>query len=136
MSLIDKIKIKKINKLMKKAKSIESWVSPSLSNDLKIEKEPEITTHSSNEVLLKKINDILNEPSFPKPFSIWRHYKGDEYQCLPVCIRESTEQIEILYLSVKDPLPIPWSRPYSEWKEIVEYKGEKVPRFTLVKSNI
>lgn len=91
-----------------------------------------MAAHSSFQELINKLNNILDEPSFPKPNSIWRHYKGDEYQCLAVCIRESTEEVEILYKAVNNPLPIPWSRPYSEWKENIVFQGERVKRFTLI----
>ena len=64
--------------------------------------------------------------------ALWRHYSGTEYIIVGFCMRESTEEMEILYSEVLDPLPYPWSRPMKEWQELVNVDGVMTHRFTCV----
>jgi hypothetical protein len=47
-------------------------------------------------------------------------------------MKEATEEIEVCYLNVFTPLPFSWSRPLSEWTEIVMHEGTQITRFTEI----
>lgn len=71
----------------------------------------------------------LSDPSVPKPGSTWRHYKGDVYKVECLGMREATNDYEVCYFALKEPLDIFWIRPLSEWNETVTYEGNQINRF-------
>lgn len=81
------------------------------------------------DIIEEKQRVIINKIDVPKPGSIWQHYKGDLYLIEGLVMKESTEEIEVCYSNVKRPLPIPWTRPLSEWNELLDHNGVQVRRF-------
>jgi hypothetical protein len=47
----------------------------------------------------------------------WRHSNGISYKVVGNCFDVKSGQLCVLYTSVVDPLPIPWSRPLVSWEE-------------------
>ena len=69
---------------------------------------------------------------------IWKHYK--DHDCKIIGIGRHTETLEELVFYVqlgmnykfgKDSV---WARPLKAWEEEVEWEGEKVKRFVLIKN--
>lgn len=63
----------------------------------------------------------------------WKHYKGDFYSLVFLAVNENTNDIVVVYSKIVDGLPCFWTRPLSQWEELVEHEGVKVPRFSKVK---
>ncbi len=64
----------------------------------------------------------------PRPGSPWRHYKtGKLYWVQCNAIGEATQQPLVVYHQQSS--AILFARPLSEWEELVEWDGGKVPRF-------
>jgi len=88
-----------------------------------------MTEHSTHERLV----EIINATDRPKVGQVWQHYKGDKYEVTGASLDEATETVHVLYKSYEKPLPLPWSRPISEWAKTVLYQGKEVPRFSLMR---
>jgi hypothetical protein len=87
-------------------------------------------------------------PNLPKKGSIWYHFKHDvskslnhmAYEIVGIAINTSTEELMVVYralYNVKDSGHVDlgedfYTRPLSEWEELKDWKGEKVPRFSEV----
>lgn len=91
----------------------------------------QVMDHRSD-VLRERLHQQLDDPSVPKPQSLWQHYKGDIYKVEYVGIRESTEELEICYRAVENPLICFWIRPLSEWNQKVNYNGLEMNRFSHI----
>ena len=74
----------------------------------------------------------IDTNDLPQPGSLWKHYKGEIYVVMCTGIRESNEEFEVCYYSLKNPLKCPWVRPLNEWNETVVHANESVPRFSPV----
>jgi hypothetical protein len=81
----------------------------------------------------RKQTEFLQQADIPNITSIWQHYRGDYYIVHGFVTDESTEGIAVCYSKLDRPLPIPWTRPISEWTATVEYDGKRVKRFTKIK---
>lgn len=66
------------------------------------------------------IRKLQEETPVPATGSLWRHYKGGLYEVFGHCMKESTQEIEVLYNNIEHPMAYPWSRPLKEWEEIVD----------------
>ncbi len=68
----------------------------------------------------------------PKPFTVYRHFKGGRY--IVICVAPHTETGEklVCYFSVSD--NVFWIRPLASWNTPVEMKSAgdtiSIPRFT------
>lgn len=91
--------------------------------------------HNIITILLKQ-KLILSDPSTPKPFTLWKHYKGGTYYVKELLVFEETEQIHVCYSSIDYYLPCYWSRSLKSWNEVVEYEGKTMKRFTQQKTTI
>jgi hypothetical protein len=80
----------------------------------------------------RKIQHCLADLNNPKKGSIWKHYKGNKYVMTGYIIKESTEEVEVCYVDLDNPLPCSWSRPLSEWNDDIEYNGKVMKRFIKV----
>ena len=80
--------------------------------------------------LAKRLSNARNVPSAN---TIWQHYKGAQYHVTHIGIAEATEELQVCYFAVDEPLPYFWIRPLSEWLETVEHESNTVSRFTFVK---
>ena len=66
--------------------------------------------------------------------SIWQHYKGGFYVVEGFAMRESSHTIDVLYKSNTNPLPYPWSRPITEWHEIIASGDKPMKRFVMLET--
>ncbi len=68
----------------------------------------------------------------PQPGQLYKHYKGSVYQILYLGLHTETLEEMVVYKAVdKDQV---WVRPLTMWNDIVEVQGQKVLRFTLLKT--
>lgn len=66
----------------------------------------------------------------PQPMTPWVHYKtGQTYLVHGSTINEATLEPMVIYAPVNRFGRLHFSRPLSEWNELVEYEGQQVPRF-------
>lgn len=68
----------------------------------------------------------------PPRYSIWKHYKGELYIVHDFVMRESDQEMMICYFGINSKLPYSWSRPFSEWNQVLKHNGEFVKRFTMI----
>lgn len=61
----------------------------------------------------------------------YRHYKGNEYEVIGVAKHTETEELLVVYLSVKTPEQI-WVRPLGMFEEEIEINGNKIKRFLKI----
>lgn len=64
---------------------------------------------------------------------IYKHYKSeDQYEVISEAIYENTEKPVVVYKALQGER-LTFVRPLAQFEELVEWNGEIVPRFTLVK---
>lgn len=61
----------------------------------------------------------------------YRHFKGGEYEVLNIARHSETEELLVIYRALYGDGNV-WARPLSMWNDIVEFKGEKLLRFTYI----
>lgn len=68
--------------------------------------------------------------------AIYRHYKYPDrkYKVIMLAVQEATEKICVIYQDVAHDNSPAFVRDLDSWLEIVEWKGEIVPRFTLIET--
>jgi len=71
-------------------------------------------------------------PYYIKPGE-YRHFKGNIYEVIEIAKHSETLEEMVVYRAFYGERGL-WVRPASMWDEIVEYNGEKVKRFTPIKS--
>ena len=66
--------------------------------------------------------------------STYRHYKYPDrkYKVIMLAVQEATEKICVIYQDVGHDNAPTFVRDLDSWLETVEWKGEIVPRFTLI----
>lgn len=65
---------------------------------------------------------------------IYKHYKGNKYLVLGLGKHSETLEWMVVYVTLYENKEGPmWCRPAGMWNEVVEYRGKKMKRFTLVK---
>lgn len=62
------------------------------------------------------------------PGSRWQHYKGDKYELVDVVIIEADMEIGVVYRPLESP-GVSFFRPLSVWQELVDWQGQRLPRF-------
>ncbi len=67
------------------------------------------------------------------PAGHYRHFKGGEYQLIATATHSETLEQMVVYRPLYGEGNL-WVRPASMWNELVEYQGETVSRFTLIKA--
>ena len=66
----------------------------------------------------------------PKPYEIYRHFKGGLYELTGIARHsESLEEMIVYKHAESEEL---WVRPASMWNEDVVFEGKKVKRFELI----
>lgn len=69
----------------------------------------------------------------PLPGQEFRHYKGDHYLVKTIALHSNDDEWMVIYEPLyENPAAPLFTRPLREWREVVEWKGEHVERFTLV----
>lgn len=67
------------------------------------------------------------------PGAIYQHFKGKSYRVIGIGKHSETLEDVVIYEALYDnPLGRLWCRPISMWSELVEYQGQKVPRFKFL----
>jgi len=61
----------------------------------------------------------------------YKHYKGNEYEVMGTARHSETEEVLVVYFSVKSPEQL-WVRPLTMFVEEIELNGNKVPRFEKI----
>lgn len=71
----------------------------------------------------------------PKPpvASIYRHYKGADYEVLGVAQHSESEEALVVYRALYGDYGL-WVRPLAMFCETVDVQGETLPRFALIKA--
>ena len=67
----------------------------------------------------------------PASGSTWRHYKGHFVQIMTIAVLEATLEPVVIYWRRTDARVV-WARPLTQWREEVDFDGQRVPRFSLV----
>ena len=71
---------------------------------------------------------ILPEDA-PRVGEVYRHYKGNLYKVIDFALHSTDEWVVVYQGLYKDTAAKLFTRPVSEWFEIVEWQGNRVPRF-------
>ena len=66
---------------------------------------------------------------------IYRHYKGNLYQVLHIAIHSETHEKLVVYRALYGEYGV-WVRPVAMFCEMVQFDGQSVPRFKLIKEII
>ncbi|MCF7816078.1 MAG: DUF1653 domain-containing protein [Candidatus Pacebacteria bacterium] len=65
----------------------------------------------------------------------YRHYKGDLYQIVELALHSNDDEWMVVYKPLyENPDANLFTRPLREWREEVEWKGEKKVRFVLIEN--
>lgn len=64
--------------------------------------------------------------------SIYKHYKGNVYKVLAVAKHSETLEDLVIYQDTNNDSKI-WARPLSMWNDDVQFNGNLVKRFELIK---
>lgn len=73
----------------------------------------------------------MRTPTF-KP-GVYRHYKGKHYLAHGLAREDETDEVVVVYTRLYARAGLPMStRKLRVWKQKVEHKGAKVPRFAYV----
>ncbi|MEX1667730.1 DUF1653 domain-containing protein [Zhongshania guokunii] len=68
------------------------------------------------------------------PAGLYRHYKGGEYRVYEVATHSETEELLVVYRPLYGAGAL-WVRPLAMFVELIEFKGETMPRFSLVEAD-
>ena len=87
--------------------------------------------HKSHDQLHQELEDAKKEV---KIGGVYSHYKYPEntYQVIKVGFIEATDGVCVIYQANYDP-ELVFVRPLESWLGTVDWKGQKVSRFTLIK---
>lgn len=70
----------------------------------------------------------------PKQGQVYKHYKGDSYEIIGMAIHSNEDVWMVVYKPLYENADAElFTRPLSDWGEDVEWNGEVVTRFSLVK---
>jgi len=70
----------------------------------------------------------------PKTGEIYAHYKtGDKYRVIDIALHSNDDEWMVVYEPMyENPAAKLFTRPCKEWREVVEWQGQKVERFVKV----
>lgn len=69
----------------------------------------------------------------PKAGEVYRHYKGDQYKIVSLALHSNDEEWMVVYEPMYENPAAPFfTRPLREWREVVEWQGNQVERFSKV----
>ncbi len=68
---------------------------------------------------------------------LYRHYKGSIYYVLGMARHSETYEPMVMYKELYEGSSTitTWTRPYSMFFDVVEFEGNKIPRFVIIKDN-
>lgn len=63
---------------------------------------------------------------------IYKHYKGDSYEVIGIALHSNDDIWMVVYKPLyENPDSDLFTRPLSDWRNVVEWEGKEVERFTL-----
>lgn len=69
----------------------------------------------------------------PMAGEAYAHYKGDNYKVVGIALHSNDDEWMVVYEPMYDNPAAPlFTRPLREWREIVEWNGQQLARFTKV----
>ncbi|MEK7109035.1 MAG: DUF1653 domain-containing protein [Patescibacteria group bacterium] len=69
----------------------------------------------------------------PKKGEVFRHYKGDQYRVVDLAVHSNDDEWMVVYEPMYErPAAKLFTRPCKEWREAVDWHGEKKVRFEKV----
>ena len=69
----------------------------------------------------------------PLKEQVYRHYKGDLYRIYVLALHSNDDVWMVIYEPMYENPDAPFfTRPLSEWQELVEWNGKQIQRFVLV----
>ena len=69
----------------------------------------------------------------PLPEEVYKHYKGDSYRVVSLALHSNDDEWMVVYEPMYEhPDAAYFTRPLREWREIVEWDGKQVERFTKI----
>ena len=70
----------------------------------------------------------------PKKGEVYKHYKGDSYEIIGMAIHSNEDVWMVVYKPLYENADAElFTRPLTDWRNIVEWDGKEVERFSLVK---
>lgn len=68
----------------------------------------------------------------PKKGETYIHYKGDSYRVVDMALDTALQEWVVIYEPLYDfPIKL-FTRPLNEWRQVVEWEGKQVERFTKI----
>lgn len=72
-------------------------------------------------------------PDAPHKGEVFRHYKGDKYRVTGLALHSTTDEWMVLYEPMYENADTEFfTRPLAEWRQVVEWKGKRVERFSKI----
>ncbi len=70
----------------------------------------------------------------PQIGEVYRHYKqGDQYRVIGLAVDTRDDQWVVVYVPLYENPNAPlFTRPLTEWRELVEWEGKQLVRFALI----
>ena len=82
---------------------------------------------------MKKIVPLLLADA-PQKGEVYAHYKtGDKYRVVDIALHSNDDEWMVVYEPMyENPAAKLFTRPCKEWRETVEWQGQKVERFVQI----
>jgi len=78
-------------------------------------------------------SEILIPADAPQKGEVFGHYKGDQYRVVDIALHSNDDEWMVVYEPMyENPAAKLFTRPLGEWREVVEWEGQKVERFSKV----
>ena len=68
----------------------------------------------------------------PRKEEIWRHYKGNSYKVYEIALDSDDEWVAVYEPLYENAVAKLFTRPVAEWREVVEWQGQKIERFVKI----
>jgi hypothetical protein len=68
----------------------------------------------------------------PKAGEVYKHYKGDSYRVVGLSLHSDETWLVVYEPLYEGAVSKLFTRPVIEWREVVEWQGQKVERFAKV----
>ena len=69
--------------------------------------------------------------------AVYQHYKGDQYKISALALQANDEVWMVVYEPLsKNPVAPFFTRPMTEWFEVITWDGELRPRFVRVETEL
>ena len=79
---------------------------------------------------MKKLTSVPADA--PRKGEVWRHYRGNSYKVFEIALDSDDEWVVVYEPLYGGAVAKLFTRPVAEWREIVEWQGQKVERFVKI----